>query len=464
MQTQSVAAVPVALNGYVEGGGVPQHGLNGHGNGYNSVGLPGVAKGAPSEERLVKAVTAEYETEVHFQKCYGVISEIFEAHHSLDQELPQEGFTFLDLGCAPGGFSSFLLNDARCKNGFGVTLPSKVGGFPVRLKSDRYLVQRADLFELGPDDLLASDVHICICDAQYLRNETAWDAQYRGVRCRGKQHGVWALLCKQFWLAMTKLNAGGVLIFRFGWRDDEDLATVWYKKCALRLFSLLHDLFDVVNDVKSDHYNALQSSFYVCCTGFNRQKFLARQVAKLLGKNFNYLITTPVWDANELEILAEVDKIRTEATDKKISDMLDRVEKLRRVHEDSRKRHEQRVAEYNDPWAVVFISPAPSTMSEQDLNKVFSVYGRVKRIVRDGEAEVAVQFESQYQAKAAASALRAICHFGSEVKVWTREDDAAAAADSGLQAWTSDWSVAMKPQSSESTPLASRNTMERNSF
>ena len=32
-----------------------------------------------------------------------------------------------------------------------------------------------DLFELGPKDLIAKEVHICICDAQYMRNEVAWD-------------------------------------------------------------------------------------------------------------------------------------------------------------------------------------------------------------------------------------------------------------------------------------------------
>ena len=249
-----------------------------------------------------------------------------------------------------------------------------------------------------------------------------------GVRCRSKQHGVWALLCKQFWLGLSKLLAGGVLIFRFGWRDPgpEDLATIWYKKITLRLFSLLYDLFDVVRDVKSDYFNALQSSFYVCCVGFNRQKFTVRQVAKLLGHNFNYLLTTSIWDSNELEILAEVDKIRTPEIDSCISDMLDRIEKLRRVHEDSRKWHERQEAQRSDPWAVVFLSPAPPGMNDQDLSTVFSVYGRVQRILRNhGEDQVAVHFASQQQAMAAAEALRSVHHFGDGVSVWTRHEEEA---------------------------------------
>lgn len=28
--------------------------------------------------------------------------------------------------------------------------------------------------------------------------------RYTGVRCRSKQHGVWALLVKQFWLGMSR--------------------------------------------------------------------------------------------------------------------------------------------------------------------------------------------------------------------------------------------------------------------
>lgn len=292
----------------------------------------------PAEaERQLKAAQAEHETEVHFQKCYGVMAELFEAHSQLQGVVPEAGFRFLDLGCAPGGFSSFLLDDPRCRSGFGVTLPSTSGGFPMRLRSNKFFLQQADLFEVGPEDLVASDVHICICDAQYLRDNVAWDERYLGVRCRSKQHGVWALLIKQFWLGLTKLAAGGILIFRFGWRDPgpEDIATIWYKKQTLRLFSLLFDLFDQVKEIKSDYFNALQASFYVCCIGFDRTRSDERGVMKLLGNTFNYLVTTEIQDSNDLDFLTQVDKIRTEEVDQRISEMLDRIERLRLINEES---------------------------------------------------------------------------------------------------------------------------------
>ena len=77
--------------------------------------------------------------------------------HAADKTLPSDpGFKFMDLGCAPGGFSSFLLDDERCLGGAGVTLSSSAGGFPTRLRRPNFFMQQRDLFELVPEDLLYS--------------------------------------------------------------------------------------------------------------------------------------------------------------------------------------------------------------------------------------------------------------------------------------------------------------------
>lgn len=400
------------------------------------------AKG-PTQEQL-KALNAEYETDIHFQKCYGVMSELFEAHGYLSGILPDTGFKFLDLGCAPGGFSSYMLEDPRCRAGFGVTLPSTSGGFPMRLRSNNFFLQQADLFEVGPTDLLASNVNVCICDAQYLRNNVAWDEKYSGVRCRSKQHGVWALLIKQFWLGLSKLLTGGILIFRFGWRDPgpEDLATIWYKKCTMRLFSILFDLFEQVREVKSDHFNALQSSFYVCCANFDRAKFEDREVAKLLGQQFNYLLTTRIQDANELEIMAMVDKIRTPEVDRIISDMLDRVDKLRLIHQQSRRWHRKEAEMHEDSRAVIFVAPVPAGMGAQELEDFFSVYGIVHRVDVNGTEEASIQYTKVEHAQTAVRALRSSPNFssvfGAEARVWIRQEEVEQRPN---DAWAQEWSA-----------------------
>jgi len=314
----------------------------------------------------------------------------------------------------------------------------------MRLRSNQFFFQQADLFEVGPTDLLAGMVHVCICDAQYLRNNISWDEKYRGVRCRSKQHGVWALLMKQFWLGLEKLLAGGILIFRFGWRDPgpEDLATIWYKKCTLRLFTLLYDLFEQVREVKSDYFNALQSSFYVCCSNFDRAKFEDRQVAKVLGNMFNYLVTTDIQDSNELEILAHVDKIRTEEVDRTISDMLDRVDRLRIINQESRRWHRRQEEMQEDSRAVVFVSPVPRKMTNQELADFFAVYGHVIKIDRDGDLEASIQFAKVEAATTAVLALRTSPAFGSAlgegVRVWIREEEIA---DRPNDTWSQEWAT-----------------------
>lgn len=386
---------------------------------FQEMAAPAGKVGAP-----VKAVSAEYETEIHFQKCYGVMAELFEIHKNMEGVIPDAGFKFLDLGCAPGGFSCFLLEDHRCMTGFGVTLPSTSGGFPMRLRHPNFLLQQGDLFEIGVNDVIAKDVQICICDAQYLRNNVSWDGQYSGVRCRSKQHGVWALLIKQFWLGLSRLTTGGILIFRFGWRDPgpHDPATIWYKKMTIRLFTLLHDLFEQVREVKSDYFNALQSSFYVCCSNFSAERFEARQVAKLLGVNYNYLISTEIQDSNELDILPQVDQIRSEEVDTTISEMLDRIDRLRLVHEGSRKVHQQREKEREDPSAVVVMSPVLPWMTDEALTSSFSIYGRVRRVERDGEKEVAVFLACAAHARAAVTSMRSKGGLGEGVEIWLKEE------------------------------------------
>jgi len=152
------------------------------------------------------------ETLVHFHKSFGVMQEIFE--HPWFQTLGSDLLrlaaentpsgmvscpAFLDLGCAPGGFSACLLQDSFLgpnSVGYGVSLPYEQGGFEMLAASDRLFVQLQDILTLEKYDLLCADnsVDLCLGDAQYLsclfKNKQSYSSQqYRGDKSEEQSFG-----------------------------------------------------------------------------------------------------------------------------------------------------------------------------------------------------------------------------------------------------------------------------------
>jgi hypothetical protein len=321
------------------------------------------ASPADTEEGRRRLAQAEYDTEIHFQKCYGVMTEVFEAHQSFPA-LP-EAFHFLDLGCAPGGFSTYLLNDARCAMGYGVTLSAESGGFPARImkhaKANRYALQYGDLFRMEPKELAAtSNIYFVIADAQYLNDGLAYAeaGRYTGARCSTKQNGIWALTLKQMWLGFDRLETGGSFMIRFGWKDYGDQWSVWYKACALRLFQLLYAVFgdgdgppaaelfggagpdgasfsadlNAVRCCKSSYFNTSTSSFYIVASGFRRQAYLDLKVAELLRKEIDTLTAKDSGDHDILDVVVVAEDVST-----KVEEELAKIEKLREIGENTKK-------------------------------------------------------------------------------------------------------------------------------
>lgn len=114
---------------------------------------------------------------------------------------------------------------------------------------------------------------------------------------------------------------------------------MWYKRTATRLFTLLSILFKRTKEVKSDYYNILDSSFYVCATGFDREKFLGLKIEEILQNTFEELMFSSAHDdVSEHAVLSEMDEYRSVESDGTIHALLHRVEQLRVVHEQSSQR------------------------------------------------------------------------------------------------------------------------------
>jgi hypothetical protein len=307
------------------------HGKGAKGRGRRSHLAPPVAVVQEVASQLSRA--SKYETMVQLKKSFTVMAEIFDVHAS-SVNLPTS-FKFLDLGAAPGGFSSFLLSDPRCERGFACTLQEDLGGFPFLIEDQRLYVRKCDLFTV--EQIACPEVDLCTADAQYLRDYIAVGGKYNGTLCNMQMCGIWALTCREFTLGLERLAAGGNLIFRFSWRglDGEEDDEPWYRGLTLKLFSLLYDVFGAVIFFKSEIAHTADETFYVICTGFKKSKYQESGVHdQLRGAE------TDLRGAPSEKTLFETDFMPgitvTEDVKEKIMGEMDRIEKIMAIGQAAR--------------------------------------------------------------------------------------------------------------------------------
>eukprot|EP00929_Paragymnodinium_shiwhaense_P108051 TRINITY_DN74384_c0_g1_i1.p1 TRINITY_DN74384_c0_g1~~TRINITY_DN74384_c0_g1_i1.p1 ORF type:complete len:1120 (+),score=275.72 TRINITY_DN74384_c0_g1_i1:143-3502(+) len=343
-------------------GGMPRNGgsRSGHNMGQSSPDL--------------WAATQE-ETMVHFHKSFGVMQEIFDHRDftTLGEELQQcasEGVPygttpvpqFLDLGCAPGGFSACMLQDHMLgpnSIGYGVSLPPHLGGFHMVYASDRLFVQLEDMLTLDSTDLLCQDnsVHLATADAQNLMNmqkPRPGLAQYSGVKAKSKALGIWALTVKECLLAFSKLRQGGTFLFRFGWRGvgGEDVnfhpsgeqvhpallakyleEEEWYKALTYWLFTVLKSLFREMRPFKSEYVHQADVSFYMVCRSFDREKYESKHWPAKLQRAFDELSNRE----DEAALVAGITAGISEGAKAQIDSQLELVGRMRAIGIQSRK-------------------------------------------------------------------------------------------------------------------------------
>jgi len=315
------------------------------------------------------------ETLVHFHKSFGVMQEIFDHRDfvTLREDLlncaalagppgalPQP--RFLDLGCAPGGFSACLLQDhvlGPASTGYGVSLPPELGGFNLAFFSHRLAVQLEDILQLQSPDLLAIDnsIDLVIGDAQYLSNifkQKSSQIKYRGMTVKSRSLGIWALTVKECQLAFAKLRHGGSFVFRFGWRgvgsgssdvhpsgeqvhpsllakylEEEE----WYKALTHWLFSVLKSLFSALKPFKSEYVHQADVSFYMVCRTFDREKYVLHNWEAKLQRAFDELATCE----DVAALVAGIKDGITDETKAEINELLEIVGRMRAIGINSRK-------------------------------------------------------------------------------------------------------------------------------
>ncbi|KAI8974610.1 hypothetical protein BD414DRAFT_181458 [Trametes punicea] len=163
----------------------------------------------------------------------GVLGELDKAADVVPWSAP---FTFLDIGCAPGGFSTYVLLKNKQASGVGISLPVSKGGHELALNAQ--LRERLHFIE---EDILTYDLsparrssepangiqwpgkplpeectrryHLVMLDGHALRTYptsgvTPEETQLAHARYRD------ALLIGQFIIALTSVKRGGTLVVK----------------------------------------------------------------------------------------------------------------------------------------------------------------------------------------------------------------------------------------------------------
>eukprot|EP00397_Hematodinium_sp_SG-2012_P028394 GEMP01029891.1.p1 GENE.GEMP01029891.1~~GEMP01029891.1.p1 ORF type:complete len:656 (+),score=149.94 GEMP01029891.1:257-2224(+) len=359
--------------------------------------------------------------QVHFQKTYATMGEIIARYQDVFERLP-DNFSFLDLGCAPGGFVHRMLEVPRCKNGFGVTLPNHQGGYRFLLTEvETFFLQEADLFDLAnASDVISPDTHVVVFDAQDLSLQRKACGRAQARRGSGALR-IWALTMKEVAIGLEKLLQDGVLIFRFGVRGFTE-ETDWYTESSLDFLLCIMDLFANVEFFKSEYFHQADPTVYCICEGFDKMQWNERSMEQTFLKlSSDILLAT---EEEQLPALTTILPCRT-GRDRSdvVFDMFRRVGKIREIARSGRtKQQKEKGLE-----ASLFFSPV-MTSRHDVVRKLLSHYGKIvsihfKQHVIGVGADLVVQFALKSHAEAAMQAAKHWELFGTHVGVSFLQDE-----------------------------------------
>lgn len=387
-------------------------------------------------------VADEQLARTHFHKTYQVLCEVLEHHPEVGGPKVK---SFLDLGCAPGGFSQRLLEEGEATKGYGVSIPTEQGGFPVLIRHERMQVQACNLMDLKSiSDLdCKEDVDVCLADAQDLgrRVRPEGKGKGKGKREREKEKeqqkkeaaaagigvqaecavlGIWALTFQELMLGLGRLRAGGSLIFRFGWRGRGDGEEKWYTQATLRLLALVHSFFSTVVPFKSEFSHQADACFYVVAKGFLREAYQEKALDEKLQRAIAVIMECR--RCQELpKCLEDLAELVTPEISQRIEEQLDLVGRLRQIGLGTR-RHVQESQGKSNPEAGIFISPLPFNLTIQRVRETLERYGKINYLKRRAHpigvgADAIVQFAQKAHADSALNAIVEMRVLGDNIAV-----------------------------------------------
>lgn len=207
-------------------------------------------------EELEKGWVENYDMNNITETMRNLIAEI---DKRLNFRITERKRRFLDIGAATGGFSTYLLNSERFYNsGFGISLPVEKGGYEMLLEPPiSYEFIYADIVDEF-DSIYArletnnKIFNLVLCDATLPSN-------IEDMKKRKE------LLDFQLKLGLSFLEPGGDLLIK--------LSSSAYA-FNVSIMVLLNNIFLETFAVKPITAHKIRSSFYLYCSGFNKELYL----------------------------------------------------------------------------------------------------------------------------------------------------------------------------------------------
>ncbi|KAK0445599.1 uncharacterized protein EV420DRAFT_1571790 [Desarmillaria tabescens] len=187
-------------------------------------------------------------------------------------------FRFLDLGCCPGGFSTYILKKNKQSTGVGISLDPADGGHPYLIEQgirDRHTIIFADLtlFQLGPqmisspffnfrplpEDLTTRQFDLALLDAHHLRTQNSSSSDLLAI--------------SQIVVALLSIKFGATVIMKLANPES------WY---TVRMLFFLDVLSASLTVHKPYAMHRNQGTFYAIGKGVGgkseRQRFLSHNL------------------------------------------------------------------------------------------------------------------------------------------------------------------------------------------
>lgn len=173
---------------------------------------------------------------------------------------------FLDLGCSPGGFSSWLIRHNYNARGLGITLPDEDAKFPMIFPDSdpdrtRYQIIHKDLISLALESV--STAQNPLAPVREEQDNKPYDLVIGGAFPTLEGQIPWwlrvQLVLAQILILFSNIRQGGDFILVINTKPF-----LW----VVEVIGILRRSFHKVEAMKGRRLHAVRTSCYIVCTGF----------------------------------------------------------------------------------------------------------------------------------------------------------------------------------------------------